>query len=51
LLGTCPLKAAGLDGQVCTVTRQLAHEPLAWRPTTLLVRVCILKSRAGAAAS
>jgi hypothetical protein len=23
-----------------TVTRQLAHEPLGWRPTTLLVRLC-----------
>ncbi len=33
-------RRCGEQGQVCdAVTRELAHEPLGWRPTTLLVTV------------
>ncbi|MEP7765454.1 ISL3 family transposase, partial [Sanguibacter sp. 26GB23] len=33
-------RRCGCEGSVRdTVTRQLAHEPLGWRPTTLLIRV------------
>lgn len=34
-------RRCGCEGAVRdTVTRVLAHEPLGWRPTTLLVRIC-----------
>lgn len=33
-------RRCGCEGSTCdTVTRRLAHEPLGWRPTTLLVTI------------